>query len=1298
VERGKDRLLKYAQDVKKAKAAPKDFTITVNGQTFDKHKDAGQEILAEAAKMSDAGTDSKSIGRYAGFDMTLDNVTGTRFVLTLNGALEHQVDIKDIGSADATGLARRVTNTISAIDAEAKQQAARVKQAERDLPKLEEQVQEWDQADELAKVKGRHQLVIAELQPKKDQGSTEQEGDVSAMGADVPMPNWQPTYQMMGTIPRRPETGKFQLGGRTISLKPEEKPTRREGIRTMVIDIIGPRLYQGKVKGRDRLGFYRESNSEVRIANFDNVEVMAHEMAHFLDMHYTHKGRFRVAYRDRRYLNEIQDLSYTSKDGLKSKEGFAEFVRLWLTQFSEAKSRAPLFTMEFDTVLRQDQPLRNKMYRLQEEMHRWYKQGDLAQAYAFTSGNEFTLGQKMTLLQAQRPGQLWRQRYIDKIHAAKVMGRTFHGEMRDASEDAYKQLQLLNGIEGISQESFKQGALVISEDGDITFKGPSLNDVWKKSLKAGEKMLREQEIYFAARRARELNQRGMTSGMTTGMVKEGLALAKKHPHFVQAFRDYQEYRANMMEFYVDSGYITAEAAEAMLEKNKNYVPYHRVVESVNSAYTGGSGFMRIKGSERNIKPVYDNIKMQEQRHIYAALKARALQSLYSDALQSQDGSTFLSKIPPDAVPNRVDLSSMAEKTARAMADVGIQVSDDGEMMGSGETIVEMDDIKEYFMRNPEELMFWSFGHKPKTTETMVDSFIDRRGKRVWVEIAKENKLLVDMLDNMDYVALPEGALGTAVKTAMAIKNFQTLTITSMAQFVGPNMVRDAQQAFVLSGGRFRPGWDTLIGLGAQLHSLLSKKSAWHEMKAQGGPVAGRVRTFYSENWGLDSDLAYSDRRQFYHPTQWARAFLDVYMAIADSPEIATRLGFYIRQRKVVGAREAAWQAREISTDFRKHGSYASWVLLQRTIPFMGAYVQSVDRDIRGLAENQGEMKLSNLVKTESGRAKLSDIKTRIWMAGGLVISVTAMLALLNDDEERYRGLTPDQKTRFYNLFLGGRHYTFPKPHGFISLVAQSAEVTADTLGRQTGDDAWKTMMFAIGYHFGADATPGVINPIAEVMLNRTFTGAPIVSRYAKDREPKYQYDDRTPLLYVNVGRSLNVSPDEAHHMVRGYTGYLSDFIDELSERMLWDTESWGERPFERTFGDMTVKQFKPREVPYRTKWTVGYYDLRQKAQAAKANLAFLIKGEALRDPDKIADYVGKETKQQLMAIDQAFNQIDEAFSDQDEIIASYKYNENMTAEQKETAIESYYEQKNRALEKFYRQAKDALEQVHDEMP
>lgn len=1125
------------------------------------------------------------------------------------------------------------------------------------------------------------------------------DSDVSSLGQDMPMPNWRPTYGMMGVNPRRPASGEFQIGDRTIKLKPEDDPTRREGIRVMVTDLIGPRLYQGKVQGKTRLGFYRSSTSEVRIANFDDVEVMAHELAHYLDMHYDQNQRFTNAYRDPAVRSEVEQLSYTSDPKAVGKEGFAEFVRLWLTQYDEANSRAPQFTEKFEALLKRDKKLQRKMTRMQEEMHRWYQQGDLAQAYAVTSGNEYTPGQQATLLLARRPGELWRQHYIDKIHAAKVMGRTTSGGLRDASVDAYKQLQLLNGVEGIAQESFKMGALTITPEGDIAFNGPSLRDVWQTSLKSGPKMLREQELYFVARRAQELKGQGRENLISNGMIQEGLAMAKKHPHFEKAFSDYQAYRKNMMEFYVQSGYVTPDAAKAMLEANKNYVPFHRIVESVNSAYTsGGAGFQRLTGGQQNIKPVYDNMMMQEQRHIYAALKARALRSLYQDALKSQDGSLFLSKISPDSKPVKAAVDQMASKTAGALADLGVSISSNGQITGNSETVVDRADIESYFEQNQEELMFWTFGHKPKTTETMVDSFIDGNGKRVWIEIQKENQLLVDMLDNMDYIALPEGAWGTAVKLAMRVKNFQTLTITSMAQFVGPNLVRDAQQAWMLSGGRFRPGWDTMKGLGAQLHSLVSQKGAWHEMKAQGGPAAGRVRTFYHENWGLASDVAYKPRQPYYHPAQWANAFLDVYMALADSAEIATRLGFYMRQREVVGAREAAWQAREISTDFRKHGTYAPWVLLQRTVPFLGAYVQSVDRDIRALAENKGEMKLANLVKTAEGRATLNDIKVRIWMVGGLIITATAMLALLNDDEERYRALTPDQKTRFYNFFIGGKHYTLPKPHGFISLMAQGAESAMDTLGRQENSDAWKTMTFAIGYHFGGDAMPGVLNPVAEVALNKTFTGAPVVSRYAQDREERYQYTDRTPQIYINAGRALNVSPDKARHLVRGYTGYLSDFIDEYSEKLLWDDIEWGERPFARDFSDMMSKQFKPREVAYRTKWTTGYYELRRRAATAQANLSFLKNSEALRDQQPLEEFASDRVNTTLLGINRAFSRIDSAFQDQDKVIASIKYDPALTAEQKETQIEAYYEQKNDALGSFYRDVSEELERVEEELP
>lgn len=1121
--------------------------------------------------------------------------------------------------------------------------------------------------------------------------------DTSNATADVPMENWVPPYSETG-IPPRPPSETLQIGDRTVKLLPEDKPTRRESIRVQVQGIIGERLYQGKIKGKRVLGFYRSSNSEVRNSQFDNVEVLAHEMAHFLDIHYEQNGRFTAAYNDPAYIDEVKALSYTNDPKLVKSEGFAEFVRLWLTNYDQAQARAPGFTGRFEEILAQDKKLNRKMTRLQTDMHRWYRQGSLAQAYAVTSGNQYSASEQVNILLGQRPGQLWRQHWIDKIHAAKVMTRTINGELQAVPEDAYKQLQMLNGIEGTFQEMVKHGAPFLDENGDIRFKGPSLHDVWSESLKAGPQVLREQELYFIARRARELKRQGRENLISDDMIREGLAMTQKHPHFKKAFSDYQEYRKNSMDFYVDSGYITADAAQAMMKKNKEYVPFHRVVEGVASAYVGGAGFQQLRGGQQNIKPVYDNMMMQEQRHLYAAFKARALRRLYSDALRSQDGSLFLSKIGPDSKKVQIALDQMSDKTASAMAELGVSIAENGSIAGDGETVVDKSQIQEYFENNPEELMFWTFGHKPDTRETQVDSFIDYQGKRQWIEIQKDNELLIDMLDSMDHVALPEGILGTATKVALQVKNFQTLTITSMAQFVGPNIVRDAQQAFMLSGGKFRPGLDTLRGFGAQLQALIDDKSAFHEMKAQGGPASGRVQTFFNDNWGLSSRASYTPRKPFYAPSQMLSSVLEVYMAIADSPEIATRLGYYLRMKPEVGAREAAWEAREISTDYRKHGSYGAWVLLQRTSPFLNAYTQSVDRDIRALAENKGEMKLSNLVKTESGRATLDDLKTRIWLAGALMMSTTALLALLNDDEERYEALTPDQKTRFYNVFVNGRHYTIPKPHGFISLMSQGAESAMDVMRGQAGSDAWETMAFALAYHFGADATPGIINPVAEVALNRTFTGAPIVSPYAKNREPQYQYDERTPLVYVNLGRKLNVSPAQAEHLMSGYTGYLSDYITEVSERLLWDEEAWGERPFQTNYAEMFATQFNPPEVAYRTKWTTGYYDLRQRAAAAQGSLNFLLSSESMRDSGPAEQFAADEANTALVGLNSAFNEIDSGFSDQQTIIAGITYNPELTAEEKESRIEDYYRQKNEVLSKFYRQAEEAIREIEENLP
>jgi hypothetical protein len=307
-----------------------------------------------------------------------------------------------------------------------------------------------------------------------------------------------------------------------------------------------------------------------------------------------------------------------------------------------------------------------------------------------------------------------------------------------------------------------------------------------------------------------------------------------------------------------------------------------------------------------------------------------------------------------------------------------------------------------------------------------------------------------------------------------------------------------------------------------------------------------------------------------------------------------------------------------------------------------------------------------------------------------MIATTILIALMNDDDDRYEDLTPDQKTRFFHFFVGDNHFTIPKPHGFFSLMAAAGEAVVDTMKGQRGEDAGKFMAFAVAYQLGADIMPGFANPLYELAINKSFTGAPIIGERLQGLSPELQYTDRTPRLYIAIGQKLGVAPEAVHHLVRGYTGYVSDFLNEATERALWNREQWGERPFQKGAGEFIGKQFVQKQVPYRTKWTEKYYDLRRRAAEKAASLSRLQKAPALRDRGMLERFAGDDASMRLAAANKAFRQIDKAFADQEMMIASIKYDPYLPAEEKEQRIDAYYEQKNGLLKEAYRQIEAAL--------
>lgn len=186
VERAESLLADLRADVKRAQ--PRDFEMTIDGQTFDKRKDAGEALMAQLAEMQASETETATLGKFGDFNLTAEQIGADRFIAALEGAGTYEAKV-DIGS-DPLGAVMRITNTVKDLDGAIEQVQRDKERAEADIPKLEEQSGEWPKGRELDGARSRHAEVLEQLKPKKTvqtapapaDGKKSSMGDASSLG------------------------------------------------------------------------------------------------------------------------------------------------------------------------------------------------------------------------------------------------------------------------------------------------------------------------------------------------------------------------------------------------------------------------------------------------------------------------------------------------------------------------------------------------------------------------------------------------------------------------------------------------------------------------------------------------------------------------------------------------------------------------------------------------------------------------------------------------------------------------------------------------------------------------------------------------------------------------------------------------------------------------------------------------------------------------------------------------------------------------------------------------------------
>lgn len=1097
------------------------------------------------------------------------------------------------------------------------------------------------------------------------------EAQYDPLGAFAPpAANHQPLWRSIGTPPR-PASDTITVAGETIKLPPLHKPIMRERIRLLAEQIMGRNVYANKVKGKTVAGYYSRDTGAIRLKRFDDLEVLAHEMAHWLDFNSTQGGAFN-AWRKalpKNLKTEMGALSYTSDPGKVQSEGFAEFMRLWLTRYEAVENIAPNVLKSFNDFLKTQPAMRKNLGKLRSEMHAYYYQGALAQA----RGNIGTDDSVVTATRRfvnRRPSDRFRQQAVDRLHGIKIAERETTGDLNQGARSAYKLMQLANGAGSVYDAVIHEGTLTLEADGSFGIRGKGLQAIFAPLYKQGARVFDDFLVYATGRRAQELLAQGRENLFTPSQIAAMLKL--EQPGFAKVFEEFQTFNAEMLDFYVQMGLITADQRAAFQEANQNYIPFHRVAERLESGKGGGDQIgKRLTGGDRNLRDIADNIVNGLHTNIRAAMVARAKAHLYRTLASNDIGGTFAVPLATDSKKVRVALDDMAKKVAEAMAEVGLGVSRNGMIVANPDaaTMTEVSDIKDALAQRTDLLELWQHHQPPQTKDTFVDSVIID-GERKYFEVT--DPVLIESL-----MAHQHRDQSIILRAMISARRFISAGITVMPPFFLPNAVRDTVNAATMSDSGFRPVIDTLRGMKA----IVTQDPIYREWLRNGGGYSSLVQN--TTGGKGRAALALPARNALDYAGK-AMAGLE---SVASLFENGSRVGEYMRAiEKGASKVEATWRAREISTDFSQQPGSFGWSTFMQTVPFMNAALQGNDRLMRAFLGNDAALFSKPTAHAFLVRA------TNKWMIS--IGIFTAALWAINEDDERYQKLTPDEKSRFWHVWLPGaeRSLRIPRPYGVGFIGADTVENTLDFVKTREGADTARNLAWAFPHHFWFMDYPGVLSPFIEDMRNQSFTGAPIVPVYMQDASAPYQFTESTPEMYKRLGESLNISPMRTQHYARGFFGYLETAISQTTEMMLWDEERFGERPFPQGVEDYALRQFRSSPYPVRTKYTEGYYRLRQRARTAAMDLS-LAKRNATRRPDTLENLSRDETAMFLAGLDRRFRQIDRGLSEMRDAITGIKYDPNLSREEKEQQIEALYRDRDRLLTRVYADLEAAVRTV-----
>ncbi len=717
----------------------------------------------------------------------------------------------------------------------------------------------------------------APRRPAPDQaGVMDMAGEVQN-GAWNPGANYAPFVDQM----RTPEI-------KATSVADLPAPIRRETIIKDFADALGATVYEGRVKGKNRLGFFRPKNEETRIKNAADIEVAAHELAHLIDSRVPELSK---AWRsDKALREELKSVSYNQKS---VPEGFAEGVRLWMTQPETLEARAPKVAAWLDDFAARHE-YGPAMKKAQERMTAWFGQDALNRARS-KIGTEKPLAEYF-----DRAGDKFRQATVDDLHGIMQMERDLTGKLSPVGP--YESARLSRASASIADGAVRFGHPVKNPDGSFKFAGKGLEDI----LRPVAESLDDALLYFVGRSARELHGQGREHLFTMDEIDAMLKL--KTPERAKAFADYQEWNRGILDFAEAQGIINPETRR--LWQRTQYLPFHRVEQPGGLKGKPGDwqGVQALTGGTTNLRDILGNMVSNAAMLLDKAVKNEARLKV-ADLADSTKAGKWMVKIESGERPVKIGGDQVLEAMFKRY---GIAI--DGEA--------------------PAFFQFMLRGQPPAGNNVVA---VLRNGKPEWYEVG-------DPILYRSLVAIDRPVQNWLVRMLGWPKRIGQASITLTPDFWMANFARDTIMGSVMTRAGFKPVLDSLQGMRLRLMN----DPIYKDFIANGGGLS----SIYLEEAALRGKLGKFYQRQgidYRTVLDTPEKLLNAVETLGDAFEMSTRLGEYRKAlQRGEHLRHAAYLGREVSTDFAMRGDSKTLGFLYDTVIFLKAATVSWDRLARGV--------------------------------------------------------------------------------------------------------------------------------------------------------------------------------------------------------------------------------------------------------------------------------------------------------------------------------------------------------------